>query len=136
MALIDVTPAQAASLLAAAKVQEGKAYFDGGGARSNPSVGFDCSGLVWYAINQAHFAYKYSSTRDIPHNLNIRRLTIPPEAAMAGDIVLFSGHVGFFDPDAAGGKTLYSATSSGVHNEAPKYFGAQLGIYRLMVPQP
>jgi cell wall-associated NlpC family hydrolase len=50
MAMVDVTPEQAASLLAAAKQCDGKPYLTGGGAKSNPTDGFDRSGLVWYAI--------------------------------------------------------------------------------------
>lgn len=133
-ALVDVTPEQAASLLTAAKQYDGKPYFTGAGARSNPTAGFDCSGLVWYSINQAGFTYSYSDTADFPHNLRVRKLRIPPDQAEAGDILLFSGHMGFFDPNPpVAGKTLYSATSHGVRYESPRFWGTQLGIYRLQV---
>jgi hypothetical protein len=79
-----------------------------------------------------HCTFKYLSTSELPHHPMLRRLSIPPELLRAGDIVLFSGHVGFHDPDPPKpGKTLYSATSHGVRHEDPKYWGSPLGYYRL-----
>lgn len=130
--LVDVTAEESSALVEAARKYEGTAYFTGAGARSNPKDGFDCSGLVWYVIKQAGFNYTYSSTSDMPHNPNLRRLRIPPDAIRAGDLMLFSGHVGFYDP-SQDAKTLYSATSHGVRNENPKYWGSVQGYYRLQV---
>lgn len=134
--LQDITAEQSAALVTAAKTHEGTKYFTGGGAKSSPTAGFDCSGLVWYTIKGAGYAYTYSSTSDIPHNQNLRRLKIPPDQLRTGDLMLFNGHVGFFDADAAKGKTLYSATSHGVRNEDPKYWGGPTGYYRLQVVAP
>gem|GEM_PF-6644539 len=133
--MADITAEQGAFLLKSATQFEGKKYKKGAGGQSSPTAGFDCSGLVWYVISQAGFKYTYTETSAIPHNLSLRRLTIPPDAVRAGDLMLFSSHVGFYDPDPpTDGKTLYSATSHGVRYEYPKYWGSPLGFYRLQVP--
>jgi hypothetical protein len=53
---------------------------------------------------------------------------------MAGDVLLYPGHVGFYDPTPPiAGDTLYSATSHGVRNENPKYWPPQTGVYRFQI---
>jgi cell wall-associated NlpC family hydrolase len=133
MPLTDIAAEQGAELLTNAEKMEKKPYLQDGGDASNPDEGFDCSGLVWYVISEmGHYKFAYRNTPTLAHHPMLRRLSIPPELLRAGDIVLFSGHVGFYDPAPANGdKTLYSATSHGVHHENPKYWGSPLGYYRL-----
>jgi cell wall-associated NlpC family hydrolase len=69
------------------------------GADSNPDDGFDCSGLVWCVISEMkHYKFEYRNTPNLAHHPMLRRLNVPPELLRSGDIVLFSGHVGFYDP--------------------------------------
>lgn len=133
--LTDATASQASSLLDAAKTMVGKPYYQGGGDDSDPSSGFDCSGLVWYSISQiAKLKFSYSVTSNFAINPMVRRLKIPPDVLLAGDMMLFQGHVGFYDPNPpTKGKTLFSATSHGVRYEDPKFWGTPLGYFRLQV---
>lgn len=133
--LRDATPNESASVLAAAKKYLGKPYFADAGEKSNPTSGFDCSGLVWYAISkEGGFTFDYKSSNHLAMYPMLRRLQIPPEQLQAGDIMLFASHVGFYDPSPPKtGKVLFSATSHGVRYEDPKYWGAAVGYFRLRV---
>lgn len=133
MPLKDISAEQGAALLTNAETMERKPYFKDGGDSSNPEDGFDCSGLVWYVISElGQYQFEYRSTKTLPHHPMLRRLWIPPELMQTGDLILFTGHVGFYDPSPPKkDKTLYSATSHGVHHENPKYWGSPVGNYRL-----
>ena len=112
-----------------------KPYLEDGGDSSNPEDGFDCSGLVWYVIHEVgKYSFEYRSTKTLNHHPMLRRLSLPQDPLRAGDLVLFSHHVGFYDPDPPkAGKTLYSATSHGVRHENPIFWGSPVGYYRLRV---
>lgn len=131
MPLIDISAEQGSALLKSAETMEHKAYLKDGGDSSNPDVGFDCSGLVWYVISELNnYNFEYRSTRTLPHHPMLRRIT--KDKLQTGDLILFSSHVGFYDPKPPQeGKTLYSATSHGVRHENPRYWGSPVGYYRL-----
>jgi len=133
--LADITIQQSAAVLTFAKTFEGAPYQSGAGQNSNPTSGFDCSGFIWYVLTQQGFNYPYTPTSAMANSQSLRQLNIPPEVINAGDLILFNGHAGFFDPNPPiPGKTLYSATTTGgVHNEDPTYFGPIVGYYRLQV---
>lgn len=135
MPLTDISAEQGAALLTSAEKMDKKSYLKDAGDSSNPEDGFDCSGLVWYVISEmGKYQFEYRSTNSLPHHPMLRRLALPPEVLRAGDIVLFSGHVGFYDPNPPKAeKTLFSATSHGVRHESPKFWGSPVGFYRLEV---
>jgi hypothetical protein len=126
-------------ILQEALKQKGKPY----GGKGPDS--FDCSGLVCYAIRQSvnpAFPDLASNQRTDPktHRLILGFNTpqtglrpITPEAAVAGDVVVFSGHVGLYDPSDAP-KSLYSATNHGVMAQDPKFWKGPAKYFRVRVP--
>jgi RHS repeat-associated protein len=92
----DATPAEAAGILAAAEHYAGKGY-DPTGKNQN---GFDCTGLFLQVLTDLGYysGNPETTTGNIP-NLNIVRPLGSSEQLMAGDILLWSGHVGFYDPN-------------------------------------
>jgi cell wall-associated NlpC family hydrolase len=133
--LKDFSAERSSKILDAAKKFDGKPYSDGAGEDSGPEDGFDCSGLVFYVIShEVGHIFEYKNTDSLAVHPMLRRLQVPPDALQAGDIILFRGHVGFYDPNPPKGKegrTLYSATAHGVRNEKPIFWGSALGYFRI-----
>lgn len=128
----DTTGDERAAILAQARQQIGVPYFTGGGPRSSPTNGFDCSGLISYCITNAGINFAYQSTRTLGKSVALR--AIPSSQITNGDLMLFSGHVGFYD-SRGGSKFLLSATTShGVAYANPAYFGnGNYTAYRILV---
>ena len=136
----DITVAEGNQLLKAAQGYLNAPYAYGG----DTIKGIDCSNLVHKAINGAFpkLDFPYAATDILASSSNLRKLA-DGEAKQAGDIILFSGHVGLFDPmppsDKAG-QTLFSArgdktrSDPGVTWGKSEWFGAVKGVFRLRVP--
>ncbi|MCL6422175.1 NlpC/P60 family protein [Brachybacterium sp. JHP9] len=96
------------SILDSGRTQIGKRYVWGS---SNPSVGFDCSGLVVWAYSQNGISLPRTSGQ-----IAAAGKTISQSQAQPGDIVAWPGHIGIY---AGNGKVLDSAPSkSGVSERA------------------
>jgi len=55
------------------------------------------------------------------------------DSAQAGDIMLFTGHVGFYDPDQSpDGDFLSATTTKGIAYSKPEYFGKPKGSFSYM----
>ena len=136
----DPTPAEGAGILAAAKSYDGTPY-KWGGSNGN---GLDRSGLVMCAIRGS-----VSPNFPIDPRLNTGGLSKNPgfrhlntgEPLYPGDILLFPGHMGLYDPDPSGWDT-YSArgdknrSTPGVTRGKQKMFGTVQGIFRVKIPCP
>lgn len=90
----------------AALAQVGKAYV---WASSNPNVGFDCSGLTYYAFKQAGINLNRVAADQYANGTPVSR-----ENLMRGDLVFFSygggiGHVGLY---IGNGKFVHASTYS------------------------
>src|SRR6266536_1029474 len=94
-------------------------------------AGFDCSGLIMYCAKSAHIPYSYLTTGMMTSSNSMRRLAVG-EKMQPGDVMLFSGHVGFYDPGHAGGDVL-SAMTHGLGYGDPKYFGGHFIPLRMRV---
>ena len=87
---------------------------------SGGKIGFDCSGFVWYVLNQSGYKIPYFNT-SAAHSANgligkgAEYLNqVDKKDAKPGDLVYFGGHVGVvteFDPATGKGK-FYSMTGS------------------------
>jgi RHS repeat-associated protein len=90
----DATPAEAQAILDYAIKFAGTPYKSGG----NDKTGMDCSGLIYRVLTDTgYYSGPDFSTSGIPA-LSIVRLMSDSETLTAGDILLFPGHVGFYDP--------------------------------------
>jgi len=134
------TPAERGQALAAAASFKGYPY---GG--KNPAEGFDCSGLVCWAVQHSinssfpnQSAQKSSASMQNPQP---GLMPISPGQAGPGDLVLYPGHVGFFDPGNPDGD-LFSArgdpndlaNSHGVDWAPRSGFKGTQHFFRLRVP--
>lgn len=112
----------ASALIVAAKTQLGKPYVWGGGTYSGPSgigsdgrgPGFDCSGLVLYAVSRAS-----RGTLRLPHYTGAQVTfgqPVPPSALQPGDLI-FSTPPGASVPDHVaiyvGGDQIIQAPKTG-----------------------
>jgi hypothetical protein len=141
----DATPEESQQVLDAAHEYVGFGYPSEGMTQAQLSHTIDCSHLVAAAIrNSVNPTYKYSPTASIPRNPGLRELNGEGEH-QAGDIELFPGHVGFYDPTASGGRDFLSATGyqggsiaqnagKGVRNVASRNFGSNQRWFRATVP--
>ncbi len=105
----DATPQESARILEEAQKYEGTPYSYGGDSKT----GIDCSHLVWRAINKGlpEAKFQYAVVADTPKSPSLRELK-SGEAPVAGDVLVFSHHSGFYDPSPPADKmgcTLYSA---------------------------
>jgi cell wall-associated NlpC family hydrolase len=117
------------SLIAFAKTQLGTNYCY---ATSDPNIGFDCSGFVYYVFNHFHIKVPRSSKE-----FKNFGLTIPLDSAKKGDVIVFTGtnakyrspgHVGIIIENKEGLPTFIHSSSGkkkGViisdFNESPYY---------------
>ena len=95
-------PGSVESFIDVAQAQLGKPYVRGG----KGSGSFDCSGLVYYALNQSGYSIGYmtsSGWRSAPYT------TISSIGDLQrGDVICFTGHVGIY----LGGGVMVDASSS------------------------
>jgi RHS repeat-associated protein len=118
----DATPDERNAILQQARGQVGVPYASGAGKNSDPSSGFDCSGLVSFCINASGIPFVYSATGTLASSFSVR--PISSGQMSPGDLLLFSGHVGFYDPGQSTAGPLLSATSSkGVRYTPTSFFG-------------
>jgi hypothetical protein len=133
----DVTAEEGAQILKAAREYLNAPYSYGG----NTKAGIDCSHLVYRAIVGAFpkSGYAYLDTSHIPTSKQIHKLA-KEDRLQAGDLILFGGHVGFYDPTPPTdkpGQTLFSARGSqsvstpGVTWGKSEWFQPFVGNYRL-----
>jgi hypothetical protein len=123
-------PKPGESVLTEMKKWEGTPYLWGGGRDGNAALarknGVDCAGLFNLAMLAAGYAYNYNRADlgMVDRNPGMFRILGADERHEAGDVMLWVGvHVGLFDPNPpVRGKTLYGATTHGVHHEDPKYW--------------
>ena len=126
----DVTPEEGQRILTQGETYLGDPYQIGGFTHN----GIDCSNLVANAINEAGIPYTYSTTAEMATNPGLR--PINPSEARAGDIALFTGHTGIFNPNPPqAGRTLLSAQSKAgqVMYGKISWFGTPT-FYRVQVP--
>ena len=118
-----LTPEEGAKIIAAAKTWLGVKYLYGGDSRE----GIDCSHFVHRAYVEAGFDYDYLSTSALPQSPNFDPVGIP----QAGDLILFQGHVGIYNPKAPDpGKTVLNAGTKGVHYGRPSWYTGPYTYYR------
>ncbi|WP_115686495.1 peptidoglycan DD-metalloendopeptidase family protein [Corynebacterium senegalense] len=102
-------------ILAAARQQFGLPYVWGGGDKNGPtSGGFDCSGLVLWAVYQAT-----NGAVELPHNTDAQLadpnlVTVPWEEMAPGDMIYTPGHVAIYAGEKNGQKMMYEAQTFGV----------------------
>ena len=100
----DPDDASADALIEFAKTQLGKKYVRGG---KGPNV-FDCSGFVYYSLNQVGYKIKYMTSA------GWAKSSLPKVSKMSdlqkGDIICFKGHVGIYMGDA---KMIDASSSQG-----------------------
>jgi cell wall-associated NlpC family hydrolase len=96
--------ASADALIEFAKTQLGKKYVHGG---KGPN-GFDCSGFVYYSLNQVGYKIKYMTSA------GWAKSSLPKVSRMSdlkkGDIICFKGHVGIYMGD---GNMIDASSSQG-----------------------
>lgn len=96
--------AQVEALIAVAREQLGKTYVLGG----KGSEVFDCSGLVYYCLNQSGFDIEYMTSGDWASSSY--KTIEGMDNLIRGDIVCFKGHVGIYLGD---GLMLDASSSEG-----------------------
>jgi len=87
-------------------------------------VYIDCSHLVYEAHKALNVSSTYSPSGNFANNSHYRSLTAS-EKPQKDDVMLFPGHMGFYDPNPPiTGYTVLGATSSGgVRYGDPSWFG-------------
>jgi len=110
----------------------GAPYRRGAGADSSPSKGFDCSGFVCYSINAAGVSFPHNPTSSMASSPSVRVLK-PNEAITPGNLMLFSKHVGFYDPGRSSHGDLLSAGDKGVRYGEASWYGNQYKSLKVMV---
>jgi cell wall-associated NlpC family hydrolase len=120
-------------VLATAVSMAGQRYSYGG---ADPSTGFDCSGLVWYAFLQNHVTVPRTTFDLFRFGQEVDRSSIA-----AGDLIFFSttssgpSHVGLAIDD----HTIVHAPSSGTsvrieRFDTPYWQSRFLGVRRIEIP--
>jgi hypothetical protein len=130
----DVTPQESLRIL-----QKAETYLDDPYVRAGQShSGIDCSNLISNAINEAGIPYEATWTGGIAGNAMLR--PVKASEAMAGDIMLWPEHAGFYNPShQTTGRTLLSAQSESPAAVAygkpewwsgtPQFFRVQVNLY-------
>jgi RHS repeat-associated protein len=127
----EATPSERSRVLAAAAAEKGKPY---GGKGPNS---FDCSGLVCFAIQ--HSVNPSFPNQSAQPGINSMQNPQPglspidPSQGVPGDLVLFPGHVGIYDPNS-GRNDLLSATQHGVRTAPRGGFDGPQQFLRLRIP--
>lgn len=100
----DPDSASADALIEFAKTQLGKKYVRGGKGPNS----FDCSGFVYYSLNQVGYKIKYMTSA------GWGKSSLPKVSKMSdlqkGDIICFKGHVGIYMGD---GKMIDASSGQG-----------------------
>ncbi len=125
---VEASAGPGAALVAAVARYKGVPYvFGGAGPR-----GFDCSGLVTYALHH-DLGYDLGSARRNAHMLAIEfyswsgAVTVGAADAMPGDLVCWTGHVGVY----AGGGMMWDAPHTGTTVQLQRVWTKPLApIYR------
>ena len=132
----DTTQTERDAVIESAREQIGVQYVSNG---RTPEDGFDCSGLVTYSINAAGIPYVHNGTATMANSPSFRKLG-PNEEMVRGDIMLFPGHVGFYDPRLGNNpEVLLSARSGELSKKVmygdPKWWNnGNYTSYRVRVP--
>lgn len=131
------TPFESGQALAAAAAFRGTPYCSGKGCGKGPDT-FDCSGLVcWsvqHSINSGFPNQSAKAGTASMQNPQPGLMPIDPGQAGPGDIILYPGHVGYYDPDNGNQHLLSAMTHHGV-GWAPFYkFDGPPVFLRLRVP--
>lgn len=114
--------------VAAAMTQLGKAYSYTPSA-ANPGSSFNCSGLVWWAYEQAGVSIPHGQRRGMfPSVYKSGTWTSDPSQLAVGDLVFYgspysTNHVGMY----IGGGQIIHASYSGVEIRNVKYSGSFIG---------
>lgn len=58
----------------------------------------DCSHFVYESYVKAHLGYPYRNTKTFVDLVNSYFLPVNPEQLEAGDVIVFDGHMGIWDP--------------------------------------
>ena len=118
-----LTPEEGAKIITAGETWLGVSYLYGGDSRD----GIDCSHFVHRAYQEAGFDYDYLSTSYLSKSQNF----VPVGVPQAGDLILFQGHVGIYNPKPPkAGKTVLSAGNTGVHYGKPGWYTKPYTYYR------
>jgi cell wall-associated NlpC family hydrolase len=126
---ILLTPDEGEKVIIAGEAWIGTPYQYGGNSRE----GIDCSHFVYNAYLDAGFSYEYLSTSTFPSSPHFEKVETP----QAGDVVLFNGHMGIYNPHPSeAGKTILNAGSKGVGYGRPSWYGTIVGYYRYKKPKP
>lgn len=123
-----ISPEEGQKIVKAAEKWIGTPYEYGG----KTSAGIDCSNFVHKASMEAGFPYEYLNTTKFPTSPRFKEVTRP----QIGDVVLFQGHMGIYNPDAPSeGYVILSATTSkGVRYGRPAWFHGAPKYYRYDKP--
>ena len=128
----DATEEEKQAVFNNARALIGSDYSRGEGAGSSPTNGFDCSGFVFYVINESGISVPYFPTNSIRGKPGYR--TIPENGMTPGDVILFHGHVGFFDPGQSSiGNFLSARTRGGVNYGNGAWWGGSFDSLRIRV---
>lgn len=124
------------AILAAALSQRGQPYVFDGGTQYGPSEGgFDCSGLVLYAVYQATLKVLYhQAAYQWQHSASEGAVRVPEANLEPGDIVFFisdgtrdaPGHVGIYNGMVNGSRTVIDAYDYG-YTVGLRYFSEETG---------
>lgn len=124
------------AILNAALSQRGEPYvFDGGDQYGPTNGGFDCSGLVLYAVYKAtHKVLYHQAAYQWQHSASEGAVRVTEANLKPGDIVFFTsygtpdapGHVGIYNGLVNGSRTVIDAYNSG-YPVGLRYFTQETG---------
>lgn len=126
------------AILNAALSQRGVPYVYGGGNQYGPTNGgFDCSGLVMYAVYKAtHKVLYHQAAYQWQHSASEGAVRVTEANLKPGDIVFFTsygtrdapGHVGIYNGLVNGARTVIDAYNSG-YPVGLRYFTQESGSF-------
>lgn len=120
---VSTLSAHGDAVMGETKYWEGVKYVYGG----NSVYGIDCSHFVWQVYNGIGLRYSYTPTSSFAGLSEFCEVMAPER----GDVVLFSGHMGIYDPyTPTAGHTLYGAYSAGVGYSNPSWWSGSRRYFR------
>jgi len=128
--LVSITPEEGMRIVARARIWRGTPYRKGWSIRKK---GADCSWSTWRIYGESGFEYLYSSTEFFAKNPRFK--PAPNNVPQAGDVALFNGHMGIFDPDLEPMMPIWSATiTKGYRPSSLDWFDGSVQWYRYDKP--